>query len=143
MTASQWSSSSPISDRLRRGLKELRHGLLRLHKALLDAEQVTYERIHGRVGSPAQLLQLVMSDPWFAWLHPLSHLVVRIDEMLEDEEKATLEDAQHILAEVRTLLKPSEEGEGFERNYYENLQRAPDVVLAHAQVKKLLSMVSA
>lgn len=132
-----------MSDRLRRGLKDLRHGLLRLHKALLDAEQVTYERIHGRVGSPAQLLQLVMSDPWFAWLHPLSHLVVRIDEMLEDERTATIEDAHTILAEVRALLKPSEEGEGFERNYYENLQRVPDVVLAHAHVKKLLAMVSA
>ncbi len=141
MNISPWASSHPISDSQRRSLKDLRHGLLRLHKALLDAEQITYERIHGRVASPAKLLQLVMSDPWFAWLHPLSSLVVRIDEMLDGKADANVQDAQRILGEVRTLLRPSEEGEGFERNYYENLQRAPEVVLAHAHVKKLLGTV--
>lgn len=136
------SPSSPMSEAVRRGLKDLRHGLLRLHKALLDSEQVTYERMNGRVGSPGQLLQLVMTDPWFAWLRPLSHLVVRIDEMLEEEQETTLRDIAQVLTEVRGVLKPSEVGEGFERNYYEALQRAPDVVLAHAHVKKLLSMVA-
>jgi hypothetical protein len=131
-----------MSEAVRRGLKDLRHGLLRLHKALLDSEQVTYERMNGRVGSPGQLLQLVMTDPWFAWLRPLSHLVVRIDEMLEEEQETTLRDIAQVLTEVRGVLKPSEVGEGFERNYYEALQRAPDVVLAHAHVKKLLSMVA-
>ena len=131
-----------MSEAVRRGLKDLRHGLLRLHKTLLDSEQVTYERIHGRVESAGQLLQLVMGDPWFAWLRPLSHLVIRIDEMLEDEQESTPQDIALVLSEVRGLLTPSEQGEGFERNYYEALQRTPDVVLAHAHVKKLLSLVA-
>jgi hypothetical protein len=131
-----------MSETVRRGLKDLRHGLLRLHKTLLDSEQVTYERIHGRVESAGQLLQLVMGDPWFAWLRPLSHLVIRIDEMLEDEQEATSQDIARVLSEVRGLLTPSEQGEGFERNYYEALQRTPDVVLAHAHVKKLLALVA-
>jgi hypothetical protein len=135
-------SPSPLSEALRRGLKDLRHGLLRLHKTLLDSEQVTYERIQGRIGSSGHLLQLVMSDPWFAWLRPLSHLVVRIDEMMEAEQETTLPDIAKILTEVRELLKPSEVGEGFERNYYEALQRTPDVVLAHAHVKKLLTLIA-
>src|SRR6476620_2833831 len=134
--------SSPMSEAVRRSLKDLRHGLLRLHKTLLDSEQVTYERIHGRVESGGQLLQLVMGDPWFAWLRPLSHLVIRIDEMLEDEQESTPQDIVLVLSEVRGLLTPSEQGEGFERNYYEALQRTPDVVLAHAHVKKLLSLVA-
>lgn len=133
--------SHPMSEAVRRGLKDLRHGLLRLHKALLDSEQVTYERINGRVASAGQLLQLVMTDPWFAWLRPLSHLVVRIDEMMEEEQEATAHDIAQVLSEVRGLLKPSEQGEGFERSYYEALQRTPDVVLAHAHVKKLLAIV--
>jgi len=131
-----------MSEAVRRSLKDLRHGLLRLHKTLLDSEQVTYERIHGRVESAGQLLQLVMGDPWFAWLRPLSHLVIRIDEMLEDEQESTPRDIVLVLSEVRGLLTPSEQGEGFERNYYEALQRTPDVVLAHAHVKKLLSLVA-
>jgi hypothetical protein len=134
--------SSPMSEAVRRGMKDLRHGLLRLHKTLLDSEQVTYERIHGRVESAGQLLQLVMGDPWFAWLRPLSHLVIRIDEMLEDEQESTPQDIVLVLSEVRGLLTPSEQGEGFERNYYEALQRTPDVVLAHAHVKKLISLVA-
>jgi len=131
-----------MSEAVRRSLKDLRHGLLRLHKTLLDSEQVTYERIHGRVESAGQLLQLVMGDPWFAWLRPLSHLVIRIDEMLEDEQESTPQDIVLVLSEVRGLLTPSEQGEGFERNYYAALQRTPDVVLAHAHVKKLLSLVA-
>lgn len=131
-----------MSEAVRRGLKDVRHGLLRLHKALLDSEQMTYERINGRVESPGQLLQLVMADPWFAWLRPLSHLVVRIDELLDQEPETTVAEIVQVLAEVRGLIKPSELGEGFERSYYEALQRTPDVVLAHAQLKKLLTMVA-
>lgn len=134
--------ANPLSDAVRQGLKDLRHGLLRLHKTLLDSEQVTYERIHGRVESAGQLLQLVMGDPWFAWLRPLSHLVIRIDEMLDDGQQISHEDIARVMTEVRALLTPSEEGEGFERNYYEALQRTPDVVLAHAHVKKLLAVVA-
>ena len=110
-----------------------------LHKSLIVSEQVTYERIYGRISSSGQLLQLVMNDPWFAWLHPLSHLVVRIDVVLEEQDHTTIEVAQELLAEARAMLRPSEEGDGFERSYYEALQRTPDVVLAHATVKKLLS----
>jgi hypothetical protein len=48
----------------------MRGSLLGLHKALILAEQVTYERINGRVASNSELLQLVLNDPWFTWLHP-------------------------------------------------------------------------
>ena len=120
---------------------DLRRGLLGLHKALIIAEQLTYERIYGRVESTGQLLHLVMNDPWFAWLHPFSNLVVRIDEMLEMENEASIAEAHALLQEARSLLRPSEEGDGFRRSYYEALQRMPDVVLAHAQVKKLMTNV--
>jgi hypothetical protein len=82
-----------------------------------------------------------MKDPWFAWLHPLSNLLVRIDQMLEEEAEVSVAKASSLLDEARALLRPSEMGDGFERSYYEALQRMPDVVLAHAQVKKLLTAV--
>ncbi|WHZ16372.1 MAG: hypothetical protein OJF52_003221 [Nitrospira sp.] len=142
MTRSSWSAPNPLPDSLRHSLKDLRHGLLALHKSLIVSEQLTYERIYGRVSSAGQLLQLVMNDPWFAWLHPLSHLVVRIDVVLEGQEDTSIEDAQELLSEARAMLRPSEQGDGFERSYYEALQRTPDVVLAHASVKKLLNTAS-
>jgi len=125
---------------LRRMLTDVRHGLLGLHKALIVAEQVTFERIYGRVDSTGQLLQLVMNDPWFTWLHPLSNMVVRIDEVLDDAEALTTEDVAILLTEVRALIRPSELGDGFERSYFEALQRAPEVVMAHCEMKKLLTL---
>jgi hypothetical protein len=125
---------------LRRMLTDVRQGLLGLHKALIVAEQVTFERIYGRVDSTGQLLQLVMNDPWFTWLHPLSNMVVRIDEVLDDDEELATEDVAILLTEVRALIRPSELGDGFERSYYEALQRAPDVVMAHCEMKKLLTL---
>ena len=128
---------------LRKKLLDVRGSLLGLHKALILAEQVTFERINGRVASTSQLLQLVLNDPWFTWLHPLSHLVVRIDELLDDESELSLVEVEHFLIEARSLIRPSEEGDGFERTYYDALQREPDVFFAHVEVKKLLTKVPA
>lgn len=128
---------------LRRTLTDVRHGLLGLHKALIVAEQLTFERIYGRIDSTGQLLQLVMNDPWFTWLHPLSNLVVRIDELLDDGKSLTVDEVAVLLAEVRGLIRPSELGDGFERSYYEALQRAPEVVMAHCEMKKLLTLPAA
>lgn len=144
MATSRTAKRPSPQDRSRQGLQELRRGLLDLHRALIEAERLTYERIFGRVASNGQLLQLVMDDPWFTWLHPLSQLVVRIDEVLEQEAREAFEQAQDLLSETKQLLRPCEEGDGWGRSYYEALQRAPDVVLAHSQVKQLLnSAVSA
>jgi hypothetical protein len=128
---------------IRQILLDVRRGLLSLHKALIVAEQLTYERIHGRVGSTGQLLQLVLNDPWFTWLHPLSQMVIRLDELLDGEGEPTPAEVEHLLSEVRALIRPSEEGDGFERSYYEALQRAPDVIFAHVEVKKLLTKAAA
>jgi hypothetical protein len=125
---------------LRQALTDVRQGLLGLHKALIVAEQLTFERIYGRVDSTGQLLQLVMNDPWFTWLHPLSNMVVRIDELMDEEAGPTTEDVAVIMTEIRALIRPSESGDGFERAYYEALQRSPDVVMAHCQMKKLLTL---
>ena len=132
------SSTRPDLDLARARLRDLREALLRLHKTLLDSERVTYERVHGRIESTGAFFQLVVSDPWFEWLHRVSELVVQIDEMLDADEPATAVDATRVIERARMLLKPSEEREGFGKRYYEALQRDPDVVLGHAAVKKLL-----
>ena len=118
-------------------LRELRRALLHLHKALLDAERASYEQAHDRVSS-GELLQLVISHEHFAWLHSISELIVRIDELLDADEPATTGDVESLLAQVRALLKPSETGTEFERKYYAALQAEPAVVLAHREVTPLL-----
>ena len=48
-------------------------------------------------------------------------------------------DAERLIAQARELLAPNETGTGFAKRYFEALQRDPDVVLAHARMRKVLS----
>ncbi len=128
----------PVDPR-RRTVLTIREGLVSLHGALIIAEQATYEAISGPVGSVETLLDLLQHNPWFTWLHPVSDLLVRIDHLLDDDAfDITDENVAHLVDEVERLLHPSIEGDGFNRAYYEALQRAPDVVLAHFRVRRLL-----
>lgn len=119
-------------------LNELSQTLLRLHKAWLDSERQSYERVHGRIASNGAFLQLVLGDSWFAWLRPLSYSITRLDELAETDRISSSAELTDLLDSVRTLLRPAEEGEGFARHYYDALQRAPEVGLIHAEVKMLL-----
>ena len=127
-----------MSGRDRAHLNDLFQALLRLHKALLDDERVSYERVHGRIPSNGAFLQLVLGDAWFAWLRPLSQLMATLDELGEEDKSPDGQDTVTLVASIRTLLTPTEEGEGFGRQYHDALQREPDVMLAHAAVKALL-----
>jgi len=137
-TGADGSLSIPLSDTHRQQLRDLRTKLLNLHKALLDDTRSAYELDRGAVGSNANLLQLVINDPWFAWLHSVSELVVRIDETIETKSPATDKEGVELAEQVEKLLTASETGEGFQRRYYEALQRQPAVVLAHADVRRTL-----
>lgn len=138
------SSGSPspgaveISDGTRERLRELRTHLLTLHKVLLDDAKVAYELDRGRVGNNARLLQLVINDPWFGWLHSLTGLIVRIDESIARDARTTEADAALIFDQLEQLLTASEAGEEFQKRYYEALQRQPAVVLAHGEVRRVL-----
>jgi catechol 2,3-dioxygenase len=127
-----------MTEQNRTRLRDLRGTLLQLHKVLLDDTRASYEMDRGRVPSNATLLQLVISDPWFAWLHSLSELVVRIDETVDADSPATDADAATLIDQVEKLLTASETGEGFQRRYYDALQRQPAVVLAHADVRRVI-----
>jgi hypothetical protein len=120
-------------------LTDLRNGLLRLHKTLLDSERAVYERDIARIESPGQFLSLVMDDPWFAYLRELSMLMVQIDERLDEEQPPAAGDATLYLDRARAMLVPAEFGQGFGKRYFEALQRDPDVVLAHAATTRLIA----
>jgi hypothetical protein len=122
-----------MPDRTHQRLTNLRNGLLRLHKSLLDSERAAYEKDVARITSTGQYLQLVLNDPWFAWLHELSQFIVVIDETLDADEPVTGIDGDRLIAKGRELIAPSESADtnGFARKYFEAMQRDPDVVLAH------------
>lgn len=122
-------------------LPELRNALLHLHKTLVDSERISYEQTIGSIPSPHHFLQLLTNDPWFAWLHPLSLLIVAMDQAIDSKKNPlTPADAEALVKQTRLLLVASEEGEGFSKHYFDALQRDPDVVFAHAQAAKLFAL---
>jgi hypothetical protein len=125
-----------------RRLTDLRNGLLKLHKAMLESERALYERDIERIPNVGRYLDLVMNDPWFAWLRELSGLVVLIDEAIAADVAPGTEDADRFIAQTRALLVPSENGSGFANEYFKLLQRDPNVVIAHSEMMKTLSSVA-
>lgn len=117
-------------------LVDLRLGLLRLHRSLLDMERQDFEKRFGRVSS-GELLQLVINHAQFAWLRMISALVVEIDEILNGDEPATLSDFDGLISQAR-LLFTSPGNEEFKTKYQAALQREPAVVMAHSSVMQLL-----
>ena len=115
-------------------LEMIRGPLLALHKALVESERVEYEKTIGKIQSPNHFLQLLTNDPWFAWLSPLSQLIVSVDEALDPKEPLTAAAVEALLKQTSRLLTPTETGSGFSKHYYEAMQRDPDVVLAHGAV---------
>lgn len=131
------SGSTPLTHEARQHLDDVRRGLLRVHKALLDDARIRYEREQGRIEGSGALLRLVLNDPWFAWLHPLSGLVVQIDELLAADEP-TVADGDALLNQARALVRPDSNGDGFQRRYHRAIQDVPDVLIAHVALGKYL-----
>ena len=133
---SQIVTSEVLTDADVHRLVDLRLGLLRLHEALLEMERKSFERTHGRVNS-GELLQLVINHTQFAWLRMVSALVVQIDEMLDADEPVTHADVSNLIGRARQLFTESEDRE-FQQKYQAALQHAPEVVMAHSALMKLL-----
>jgi hypothetical protein len=121
---------------IRQPLLDFRHALLDLHKTLIDSERAVYEADIGPVQSPHHFFQLLTNDPWFAWLRPISQLIVVIDEVLDAQEPLTDNSIDAVMMESVFLLVPAKSEGEFSTRYLAALQRDPAVVLAHAQVAK-------
>lgn len=114
-----------------------------LHAALLQCERQAYEEVHGPTKA-AELLRLLLNDPHFAWLRPLSGIIAQIDEALDpreplDPRAATAAFDANTLFEAAQVLLRSGGSSAFQTKYREALQKSPDVVMAHADVVKVLT----
>jgi hypothetical protein len=129
---------TPEQEALRQPLVELHDALIRLHKVLIDSERAVYEKEVGPVNSPNHFFQLLTSDPWFAWLRPISQLIVAIDEAVDEKEALTSATVDALMSQSVFLLLPAKGDGDFGERYLAALQRDPRVVLAHARVSKLI-----
>jgi hypothetical protein len=135
----------------RESLTQVRRTLLDLHKALIERARAAHEQAHGPV-SPAEMLQLLIRDPSFSWLHPISELIVRVDELISNAsdrrrpipgrpamtpDQVSAESAM-LLIEIRELLIAGDGPGGFRQQYDAVLQADPAIVLMHRAVMSAL-----
>ena len=131
---------------LRERLKKLTEALRPLHLALTKETQVAYERQHGPVQGPGELLQLLIRHPDFAWLHPLSELMAWIDEMVDPKRdpRPQPEEAAVVRNELQRMLGITLDAtHPFAARYLGVLQESPDAVLAHSGVREALRTLAA
>ena len=123
-------------------LDKLRPALLQLHKTLLDAQRIRYERENGRIESRGELLALVLEDASFEWLRVLSALIARLDELAETDDKDSGAELRGVIERLRTLVR-FEGNIGFTGPYREIVEAVPDALVAHVQLSRLLADFSA
>ncbi len=123
---------------MRANLEELRAALLELHTAILKAQQMQYEREHGRVGSPGDLLQLVVRHPEFAWLRSLSALIAQLDEWSQSQSEAREEEIQATVRALQTLIQPDGTNADFTTRYWPLLEAMPEALVAHVKLWRLI-----
>jgi len=127
-----------MKDSERRLLTDLRRALLPLHKTLLEWERKIYEREHGRKMGAGELLQIIMTAPQFVWLRPISEVIVRIDQALDEQAPDTTVDVDAIIIQARRLVAPDQTEKPYAQRYLTALQEVPDVVVAHGKVTAIL-----
>jgi len=126
-----------FADSWRSRLDRLTAGVRTLHKALIDSTQRDYEKIHGRIASPYALFALVAHDPAFAWLQPMTRLIVELEDRLGmSGPPVGSGDLDRAGRSVRDLLE--KEGGGFAAAYRERIQRDPRVAAEHGVLQPLI-----
>lgn len=126
-----------MNDSDRALLRELRTALLHLHKTLLDWQRAEYELDHGTM-NPAQLLQIILNDDAFAWLRPMSGLIVAVDEAVAAKPPES-PPAHPFIAQARELASPAA-GTNYGERYQAALQEKPEAVLAHSALLTVLKL---
>lgn len=121
-------------------LFKARETLLDLHKTLLNIERKRYEQNVGPVVNEFEFFRLATSDPAFAWINPLTSLIVAIDEKVASREPITSREIDDLYGEIRSVIASSTETP-FQREYNQLLQEHPDLVMRHSAVMQALPPV--
>ena len=124
--------------------QKLARTLRELHRTLVERARIDYIRDHGISGdlTPGELLKLLTSDPYFEWLRSLSELMVDIDLIRDRPDREDLARSGAIRAAVEYLVSPpvlSEAPSPFAQCYWPCVQDDPNVAIAHADLKRVLS----
>jgi hypothetical protein len=116
----------------------LRRSVLELHRALRDAQRIRYEREHGRIETSGQFLGIILNHPDFEWLRELSALIAQLDEWLEGGDKASDQEFEDLLSELRSMIQANGSNEKFNKPYWKLVEEVPEALVEHVKLWRLI-----
>ena len=130
----------PIRAEVRAALREAWKQLMPLHRALIDSASAEYSAQVNPPSGPGHLLQLLQDDPFFAWLKPLTSLIVDIDSMSRTDFEPA--DVSGIVERLERFFGGNAEA-AFAVRYVPLLQRDVDVAIGHAAMRQIIARLTA
>ena len=124
---------SPERGRTREALRDVSRALLPIHRRLIQSAKSDYAFAYDASTRPSELIKLLQNDPFFAWLKPLTALIVDIDEMTRTDFDTA--EVETIIERVERLLS--------EQRYVEMLQRDVEIASGHAALRRALHALKA
>ncbi len=126
-TDAQAAGAQAADAQTRSHLSALSTALRHFHAALLDVARGEYEAKHGPIGGPFALYNLVLNDPHFQWLRPLSGLMATLDEVTDSKAPLTGSNVQDVRAALGALFSPADAKFAAFRAGFERARNVPKV----------------
>ncbi|MDR5811453.1 hypothetical protein [Caballeronia sp. LZ019] len=117
-------------------LRDVRHPLLALHRAVLTHLRTKHESEFGPV-SPGEFLQIVINGTAYLWLSPLSTAIAAIDDVLDDPEATPDARVAHARA-VAAMFRAETRDAEFAERFLPLLQESPDIAVANGHVVQVV-----
>jgi hypothetical protein len=120
-------------------LRTLSGALQEVHRSLMETAQYQYELASGPVRSRGELLDLLLHDEAFAWLRPLSGLIVEIDELAARDPAPTPTETAAMGTLVQAFTSSSDDPDAFGSRYVGLLTSEPRVAMSHVGLRDALA----
>lgn len=115
-------------------LERFNKELQRLHRKLLENERLEAERDIDQKINPFGFLQMLMNDPRFAWLRPISTFMADLDAFIDEAESVEKSDLIRVKGEISKLLTEPKFAERY--NFYRN--HDSEFAVLHANLTKAI-----
>jgi redox-sensitive bicupin YhaK (pirin superfamily) len=120
----------------------LSRALQEVHRSLIETARDRYELAGGPVRSRGELLDLLLHHETFAWLRPLSGLIVQIDELAARDPVPTSAETEAMGTLVQAFISSSDDPGAFGSRYVRLLASEPHVAMSHVSLREALSGLS-
>jgi hypothetical protein len=114
--------------------------LREVHKELLALARQEVETQEGKKLTAFEMFRRAVNDAVFAWLRPVSELIVDIDELVEAEPPANTREAGAVREEIEQVVFAPEGSPGdFAQRFHSQLERFPKLVVLEDELRRRLS----